>query len=288
MNGLEQERVVVLGDVGGHPDVLRRSVASVGGDPQTMRLPQGVALVQVGDVVRCSRAPAIRNDECIELVDRAMSVNGEMWVQLLGNHDLALLGGEHRRGWAVGGTARPETVATLERWWNEEVAVLATSAVSADLGPVLITHAGLTVERWNMLGRPSSPAEAAEAINVDVGSPVACFSRAGDLVGSSDPLVDVTWAEVNSELLTPWLVRGKSPFAQVHGHASPFNWQAQEFWEDASPDVRSATRVNANQRRTVTEMPAGSTFVSVDWMLGDVDPGRGWDLLELSRPKHAR
>jgi hypothetical protein len=275
--------VVVVGDVGGHPDVLRACVAAAGGDAASLWLPENVQLVQVGDLVRCSAAATLDNDACVRLAAEGLRVNGDRWVQLAGNHDLALLGGPARPEWAVDGVADTSTIATLRGLWQDGRLRLAVALDTEEYGPVLVTHAGLTRARWLALGAPEGAPAAAEAVNTDVGGPVPDITRAGALVdGTVDELADVTWAEVNAELYDPWLAAGDVPFTQVHGHASPVDWATGRWWPAASPAIRSATAVDPERRRTVIRLGRERVAIGVDWRLGDRSPGRIWPLLRVA------
>ena len=151
-----------------------------------------------------------------------------------------------------------------------------------ELEHVLVTHAGLTRGRWLAMGSPSRPDAAAREINAVMSRPVPDALRAGRLVGAQDELADVTWAEVNKELYEPWIAHRDAPFSQVHGQASPFDWSARDWWPDASPRVREATRVDRPARRTTTALAKSRVAVSTDWRLGAEPPRGFWPLLRLA------
>ena len=44
-------RVAIFGDIGGHAAELTRELVSLGADPDTLRLPADLTVVQVGDLV---------------------------------------------------------------------------------------------------------------------------------------------------------------------------------------------------------------------------------------------
>jgi hypothetical protein len=131
-------RVAVLGDIGGQFAVLRRVLAELGAS--SGRLPDDLAVVQVGDLVRVG-GNGLDNVGCMSLAEHCRAANPGRWVQLLGNHDMALLGGPRRPSWPAvstdDGSAR-----TLRRWWDEREGQLALAVRCQEYGDVLITHAG--------------------------------------------------------------------------------------------------------------------------------------------------
>lgn len=95
-------RIVIVGDVGGCADELRRVVLPGSEDPDTV-------VVQVGDLV--DRGPDSAG--VLALVAGRLTAAPRRWVQLVGNHEAQYLGGE--RFW-------PEPLADgdadlLRRWW---------------------------------------------------------------------------------------------------------------------------------------------------------------------------
>jgi hypothetical protein len=284
------QRIAVLGDIGGHATVFRQALLGLGADPATLTLPPGLAVIQVGDVVRAGAGPGLDNDACVTLAADAADANPGRWVQLFGNHDLALLGGPTKPDWTTPPPASPVTVERLRRWWDRREAHLAIALHCREHGDVLVTHAGLTRGRWLALGAPATAAEAATLINLDVGRPVHTVITGGRLTGTDagpDAAgADVAWAEVANELYQPWLAAGDLPFTQIHGHATPWNWPTGNWWPDTPADVREATTVDHAVRRTVTRLGRGGqedrVAASVDWTLGNQPTTAGWPLLTLT------
>lgn len=279
----EVRRVAVLGDIGGQLRVFERAMASLHVDPYG-RLPADLAVVQVGDLVRVG-GHGLDNAGCVEAAERYRESNPGRWVQLLGNHDMALIGGPRRQSWPEPSTEDTAVATALCRWWSERQVRLAVGLRTRELGQVLITHAGLTRGRWLSLGGPTEPDTAADSINTDVGRPIDEVIRGGILTGVATETADVTWAEVITELYAPWLVADDAPFTQVHGHAAPWNWTAGEWWPDATPAVRAATHVDRAVRRTTTRLGSRQDppmAVGVDWMLGDQPVADVWPLLTLT------
>lgn len=283
---------VVLGDIGGHHSVLMRSLEGLGVDSTTLKMPADLVVVQLGDLVRVSDSPHLDSLSCVLTAERLMRVNPGQWVQLIGNHDAALLGGPRRATWR-----RPEAdddrdveaAAVIRDWWQSGSCRMAQGLVTREFGAVLLTHGGLTRMRWQAIGAHQDPRVAAEHLNRDVSRPPEEVFSAGLLVdpdaGVGDP--DVTWAEVGREFYEPWIFSGDMPFSQIHGHASPWNWQTNEWWPSVSEAVRSATQVQSAVRRTLTRASGHGgaedrVLVSADWNLGEIPTDSHWPLLHLT------
>lgn len=284
-------RVALIGDIGGHVSVLEDCLRSLGVGPD-YAIPGDLVIVQVGDLVRCTTGFLRGNRECVALAGHLLARNGgHRYVQLAGNHESAALGGPCRSTWVLDECVDDDIVSTLKSWWATGDMVLAhplvqvTSADASDtVGDVLVTHAGLTAARWDSLGSPRSVIDAARLVNRDVGAPMAQVSRAGSLIsGEVGEMADTMWAEVNREFYLPWLGRRDAPFVQIHGHASPFNWATGSWWPDTPLEVRGATEISHQLRRTRTRFDNGFEAVSIDWMLGDgAPPPRVWEVLVLT------
>ncbi|WP_233594971.1 metallophosphoesterase [Amycolatopsis sp. WAC 04169] len=72
-------RVAIIGDVGGHPDQLRRALAWLGATGE--RLPPDLTVIQVGDLV--DRGPD--STGVLDIV--ANLLDDGRWIQLAGNHE---------------------------------------------------------------------------------------------------------------------------------------------------------------------------------------------------------
>jgi hypothetical protein len=140
---------------------------------------------------------------------------------------------------------------------------LAVALETTELGSVLVTHAGLTRQKWDAVGRPATARETVGVLNAElVGDPDAAF-RAGEMVGAlTEGPVGVVWASP-AELLSSWDGH-ELPFSQVYGHASPFHWMRQTW------DLRLAKRytergsADATSHRVEFEWPGGGRLVCVD------------------------
>jgi len=282
------KRLAFIGDIGGHAALLERVLAGLGCDVERAAMPSDLHVVQVGDLVSMARRRGEDSNRCLAIADAMLRANPERWTQLWGNHEISALGGPRRPMW-TGGDVDATTLERLERWWDERLAVFAFAFDAAD-GPWLVTHAGLTQQRWRDEGKPSAT-EAARRLNAQQRGHPRDFGRAGSLVtGQVDERVDVVWAEVVREFYEPWLHAAGTgetiPFNQLHGHGTPWQWATGTFFAEASPQLRAACRVDPELRRTTTTLgalPSGGPAVAVcvDWVLLDMPSQSGvpWPVL---------
>lgn len=276
--------LAVIGDVGGHSALLAAMIRDLGGDPELGTLPETTVVVQVGDLITQDKNRGPDSDGCVAIADRMLRCSNRNWLQLWGNHDMAAIGGPRRPAWGAQRRIAAETTATLMRWWRDKVAL---RAVCADFGEhsVLICHAGLTVGSWTDLERPDAMA-AARLLNGEAWPSNPNRVRPGMLVTEmTDEHADVSWAEVVHELYEPWhrfgLTEGPIPFSQIHGHASPWNWNTDEFWPGTPDWMKQACSVNAINRTTLTSLGrladgADALAQSVDWSLLESAPQMPW------------
>lgn len=286
-----QSSIAILGDIGGHHRLMIRSLAQLGVDPTTLKIPNGLIIVQMGDLVRVSSTPYLDSLRCVQTADRLMNRNPGQWIQIIGNHDAALLGGPRRSTWRqplADEDSDFQAAALLKEWWRSGRCRLAHHLVTHEYGRILLTHGGLTRMRWKAIGSIHDPEFVAERLNQDVSRPPSEVFSAGILVepnaGVGDP--DVTWPEVVSELYEPWMASNDMPFTQIHGHASPWNWQLNDWWPTVNANIKSATLVQPKLRRTITQVSPydgakSPVFVSTDWNLPDTVSGNSWPLLQL-------
>lgn len=274
--------------------MMMRCLQELGVDLETWEIPEGVTIVQMGDLVRIADAPGLDSLSCVQTAEQLMSVNPGRWIQIIGNHDAALLGGPRRASWRRpdGDDDRDrEAAAIVHRWWDSGALRMAHGLTTLEYGPALLTHGGLTMRRWHAIGSPLDPRTAASRLNADVSLPPREVFSGGLLVtpgaGAGDP--DVTWAELGEELYDPWIASRSMPFTQIHGHAAPWNWQENAWWPSMSNLVISATEVQPAVRRTQTRVrgscpEADRFFVSTDWNLGEKPTHSTWPLLCLNEP----
>ncbi|WP_299959699.1 metallophosphoesterase [uncultured Modestobacter sp.] len=264
-------RVAVIGDIGGHLRQLTRALVRLGADPDTLRLPPDLQVVQVGDLVhRGPDSPGV-----VDLVDRALHEQPGQWHQLVGNHE----------GQYVDTPAFdwPEvlpdaTQQTLRRWWDTGRMRVAAALTLADGVQVLVTHAGLTSGLHRRLGRPGTADAAAAALAALRDADPAALWRAGAMLGGGAPdlAAGPMWAEAGTELAASWVAAEPlgvpMPFTQVHGHSSVVGYERGEPVLRA-PELRDRIQLQAADRHVAVTAAGG--------LLIGVDPGFG-------RTAHAR
>lgn len=160
------------------------------------------------------------------------------------------------------------TIRTLRRWWDEGAMEVATPASFREQ-PTLVTHAGLTYQRYAMIGLPPTPIDAAMVLNEDVGEDPLRWGAPGVLVsGVPSPDADCLWADAGSELYPSWVGR-EMAFTQIHGHSQVFDWGRFAWRTDLSDEVKARTVVDPIQR-TVRFDGVGGVLLGIDWTLTDV------------------
>jgi hypothetical protein len=253
-------RIAVIGDVGGHAWMLRRCLGELGADTAAGTLPDDLVVVQVGDLIhKGPDSPAV-----VALVDRMLSGSPDRWIQLIGNHEAQEgLGGPDFWHETLAGPERAAVRADLRRWVESGSARLTVALDSVEYGPVLVSHGGLTRQKWVAIGRPDSPEAAAAILNKECQSDPELAFAAGELLGVRPRLpVGVAWASPR-ELLRSWDME-PLPFSQVHGHASPRQWSTNT-WSAGLPR-RTTVRASADPEKRHSDFawPGGEHIVCVD------------------------
>jgi hypothetical protein len=255
-------RAAIIGDVSGWCHSLETALREIGCDPDEGTIPEDLVVVQVGDLVH----KGADSRGCLALVDR-MLLSGR-WIQLMGNHEAQYLGGpvfwhEERI---------PYCVADLQRWTAEGQLKLAYAYDTEEYGPILITHAGLVVAKWEELGALGDVHAVARAINAEFIEAPERALAAGSMLGRTD-CPGVTWSDPIAELLVPWSHFPTLPFSQVHGHASPYLW-ADPMWRETISEVNDLVirGVDIPQRRTIASWPGGQTIIGIDPGFGTKGP----------------
>lgn len=250
-------RVAVLGDVHGWSTRLDEALTALGADTDAGILPDGIAVVQVGDLVH--KGPD--SVGVLALVDRFLAGSPGRWRQLLGNHEAHYLGGPR---FSVGIDLDLHQVMGLARWHRDGHLGFAAAVTTAD-GDVLVTHAGLTGARWRLLGEPTTAAEAAAAIEEEVarlGYQEAL--RPGEMLsgGRVDYEASVVWASCN-ELLWSWTEK-EMPFSQVVGHTNPYTWRRMGWPGYYDDDLRKAAILDPDSHHVQFTWPTRKTLTFID------------------------
>jgi hypothetical protein len=242
-------RIVVIGDVGGHPDQLRWALSHVGAYGDVPVLPDDLVVVQVGDLV--DRGPD--SMAVLDLVGQIMHNQPGQWVQLIGNHEWQYLP-EGSVFWADPLPAAG--VRVLSSWWDDGRMGVAAAVATSDGQEWLLSHAGLTLAAWQDLGEPMTAGSAAWALN---DRPPLVFRSVHTAVDrGAGPL----WAEAGWELYQPWLeYGGLVPFGQIHGHSAIVRY-ADRTWRAPGRVLQRAT-VDWVARQTRVRI-GGRLFIGTD------------------------
>jgi hypothetical protein len=250
-------RIVVIGDIGGHPDHLHRALTGIGVHGPRGALPDDVTVIQVGDLV--DRGPDSAG--VLRLVEHYLGTQPERWIQLAGNHEAQYLPG----GVAFWREKLSDADAdTLRAWWSDGRLQVAAAVRTADGDDVLLTHAGLTVDAWRELGEPMTAASAAFALN----------ARPEPLIWlgdgfRTDSIAGPLWAEAGWELYEAWMEfysgGGFVAFGQVHGHSSIVGFDDRSWRCPGRVRQRAAVDWDA---RHVRVRIGGRVFTGIDPKLG--------------------
>ena len=258
-------RVAVIGDIGGHLTQLTGALVRLGADPDTLRLPPDLQVVQVGDLVH--RGPDSAG--VVALVDRLLADQPEAWHQLAGNHEGQYVD-EPAFDWPE--TIPDEAQETLRRWWATGSMRVAAAVTLADGEQVLVTHAGLTSGLHRRLGRPRTADAVAAALDALRETDPAALWRAGVMLGGGSPDLSAgpMWAEAGAELAASWvadeILGVRMPFTQVHGHSSVVGRERGEPVLRA-PELRDRIQVQHADRHVAIDV--------ADGLLLGIDPGFG-------------
>lgn len=282
--------VHVLGDTGGHGLQLFAALEEIGVDLESATIPSGVLIVHLGDLVH--RGPL--SNEIVAKVDGLIRNNPGQWLQLIGNHET-----QHLQGGLLfwdSCSCSNETVATLRRWHEEDLARIAWAIegvlpqrwspgnrpVGQDtlVSSFLATHGGLTLPIWSRIGRPQSATEAAEILveNTDWSFRSVGYAMGLERIG----LVGPVWARAAAETFHYWeqehRIEGVTmPFGQLVGHSAPYNFEQRRWWGNTSEQFKESAKVIVEARRTVS-------FVAENVLIC-MDPDYGVNLSRRTDPK---
>lgn len=271
----------IIGDIGGQLDIFEQSLRSIGVDTDSMTIPDGVTVVQLGDVIRMHDSPHLDNTAVLDVVDRLRSNNPDSYLQLWGNHEYGALHwhlpGTH---WKVEESRREVLTHAMQEWLNAGLTDIAVA-----VGDTLVTHAGLTHGFWKQVGSPATAQEAADALNSSAKELLTTKARApyGYILNRYTPAMDanVLWAEAAMETYPSWLQgEDEMPFHQVHGHDTPYSHEHARLKPHTPRAVAERLTVDSEKRRTVFNV-SGRTITCVDWVLGEVEHETSWEVLSL-------
>ncbi len=272
-------RAAIIGDPAGHSAELRRTLEELGvtfsadgtvtgdgWDDVDIDWPTGLHVVQVGDLVH--RGPDSLGT--VLLVDRLIGLG--VWTQIVGNHEQVYV---DRPIFEWPEVIDPAASGLLRAWWGDGRMVPGVVVETASDGDWLVTHGGLTADYWEHgLGGPTSRDDFLRALR-EAADDGALWHPGRMLTGKVERNAGPVWAEAGYEVYPSWIDAAEpSPFHQVHGHASAYWWDDQQWHCDR--------RV----RRTATadELLRHVTFTDRDRRLVGIDPDHGIDPALIHTP----
>lgn len=268
-------KIHVFGDTGGHAVALFRALAEIGVDLESWTIPEGVAIVHLGDLIH--KGPS--SNVLVEKINGLLERNPGQWLQVLGNHEL-----QHVEDgiafWRC--SCSPETELILEDWYESGKARLAWAL--EDVLPqkwtngnrpleqeqlitsFLASHGGLTYPIWKALGSPLTPCQAADRIQADRQwwASSAGLMMGGNVYGQVGPV----WAMAGSEVYPYWEMAHRlegvaMPFGQLLGHNAAYDYDQNRWWPSMPQSFRKGSKVLLAERRTVGFV-ANSAMICMD------------------------
>lgn len=271
-------KVAVLGDIGGQYAIFQDAVEAIGGYPELGILPADTKLIQVGDVVRRHDSTDLDSVACAAYVDLLMRNNPGQYIQVMGNHEMTALGGAVDAAWTL--IDIDEADSRIRNWWDKKDVYLAAGLIHSDGRETLITHAGMNSNYHSSLGGHGM-VDTVQKLNAMVGGHLSAFERPGYLVKKDyDRGADFLWSLVGVELYETWYGK-EMPFEQIHGHCCSYRWDTKEFWHDVPEQAKLDAVINEDERYIITVDPAGNTFRTVDWVLGNKRETGRWEVLVI-------
>lgn len=279
-------RTAVIGDVGGHATELAALLTELGADVTTGALPEGLHVVQVGDLVH--RGPDSMN--VLTLVDRFLTASPDQWTQLIGNHEAQYVrpGGPTFDGYPPIDATGQEL---LRHWWDTHQMVVAAHVPTPGPGTI-ITHAGLTPGFAFGIHQDVSHGTVDAPTMVDTLNDLPRAHRDDPLwmpglmlTGQPTLFAGPLWAEAGHELYEGWFFAqgaGPMPWDQAHGHSQAFdftNRHGQRNWR-CTPVIRDQCTADMSNRHVVFRQYSGRTITGVD-PCHDTVPSPAWSALIL-------
>lgn len=256
------QRYALFGDVQGFCAIYAEALQALGVDTNVGVVPSDLTVIQVGDLIH--KGPD--SDAAIDMVDKLLRRSPENYVQLTGNHEGQYLGGPVF--WP--GTISDDHARTLAKWFVEGASRIAYPLHTIEHGPVLVSHGGMSHRRWTDLGEPDDVTGVARALNEEFWHDPASALRPGIMLRGEIGPPGVAWTEPVRELYEPWLVADRVPFAQVHGHASPYNWAMRGFYRGVPRALKKNLTIDTAARHTRLEI-GGHAFLGIDTAFGPRD-----------------
>ncbi len=265
-------RTIVFGDTGGHADPLLASLQAIGMDMNTLKLPDNIRVVHLGDLIH--KGPF--SNEIIMIINFILARNPEQWIQILGNHEFNYVDGAPHfwfndlnnhsihilHSWIEKGLARPAFALPGGNHIISTSEVNHTSSI-LDKG-ILFTHAGLTRQFWKNINHEPNALRAAEMIN---NLSVKEVTKPGIMLETMFAGLNPgpVWALASTEVYQSWEMdpQIEMPFIQVHGHTVAYEWFLNEWYSTVSPNFKRNTILDYTNRLSFTSL-AGSLLIGCD------------------------
>lgn len=246
----------IFGDIAGHFGPFKKGLKSLGVDMKSLKIPEGLIIVQVGDLVH--KGP--NSHLVVAAIDELMANNPGQWIQLAGNHELPYL---IDHNFFYNDVIDEETAAILVRWKKDGLIHPSYAFTAASGEDYLVTHAGLTRPNYIDLGEGS-----AEETNTAIrATDWNILATAGCMLDGRYPnnAAGVFWAESVSEVYASWYNAPTSaPFHQIHGHTSLRLWSRSGMLRfNYAPWIRESLESYFDTMTTVFNT-GGRNFYAVD------------------------
>jgi len=262
MESTTGHRIALFGDVQGWSSVYETALRALGVDVASGRVPHDLTVVQVGDLIHKGPDSA----GVIAMADRLLRNSPDNYVQLTGNHEGQYIGGPFF--WID--TVSEDAARTMAQWFVDGASRIAVAFETVEAGPVLVTHGGMSLERWRWLSEPTDPMAAAARLNEQYWNDPAAALKAGAMLRGEPGPPGVAWTEPSRELYEPWASADLVPFAQVHGHATPYSWSHDRWYPGATRRIKKALVIDKERRHTRLAL-GGRTFFGIDTAFSDRD-----------------
>lgn len=256
-------KVALFGDVGGHYVPFVAGLERLGVDMNTLTIPVGLIIVQVGDLVH--RGP--QSDEVVAVVDAIMRRNPQQWIQLFGNHEAMHLDGTLKFFHCP---CSLETIATIKEWWQNKRAHVAAymahqPTTQLPLPHTLITHAGVVFPLASTVSNSPMTAESVGAgLNQKQPGSIRILDTAGAILGVQDRMVGPWWAAAGQEVDPSW-AEEEMPFNQIHGHTLLFDWDRRKWFPSTPQRLRNAMLDPTVRSTTIApRSPNSGSLVGID------------------------
>ena len=277
-------RTAIIADIAGHLDDLLWHLEQLGcefHEGVAPMIPDDLNLIFAGDLIH--RGP--RSDDLLLLVDAMKRLHPRRVHILLGNHEANYLPeNPHHFHWSD--HLEQRSVDLLQTWWENDTITLSVG-VDSSMGPVLVSHAGITRGFWQLLEEPATVQGAHHALMEMKLSGAREIWNTGVMMGEKVKAPGPIWASSTQELYPSWLPGDEVPFAQAHGHSAVYQWGRSAFYGERSinPAIPSRTVLMPRMRISITTM-GGKPFFSCDPDHGNKPVDRfAWSPLVLNHSR---